>query len=72
MLDLQKRWSGVTPSACDICKCKLETAGSFIDGATRQGQWAIMCPSCHSLYGYGLGTGRGQQYSHRTGMKIDG
>ena len=72
MPDTEKHWSGPIPSTCDLCNYSLERARSFIDGATRMGRWAIMCPSCHDNYGRGLGTGRGQHYSHSTGKKIAG
>lgn len=36
---------------CDICKSKIEN--KFIEGLTIQGQWAVMCPTCHQVYGQG-------------------
>jgi len=49
------------PEACDICQASIET--EFIDGSTRMGPWANMCPSCYQQFGVGLGTGRGQHYA---------
>lgn len=45
---------------CDICNKGNLT--SYVDGATRMGPWANMCPSCYEKYGVGLGIGRGQLY----------
>ena len=55
-----KRWRGSAPVRCDLCRGDLR--GVFIDGDTKQGLWAMMCASCHALYGVGLGLGRGQRY----------
>ena len=54
-----KYWNG-DPQDCDICHKKL--SDSFVDGATTMGPWAIMCQTCFSAFGVGLGTGRGQRY----------
>ena len=54
-------WSGSKPEQCDICKKPITTV--FIDGNTSFGGWANMCPDCHSQYGKGLGTGKGQKYN---------
>ena len=48
------------PKECQIGHETITT--EFIDGATRNGQWAYMCPACHKQYGYGLGVGRGTKY----------
>lgn len=45
---------------CDICQAK--NLDTFIDGNTKLGSWANMCPVCHKKYGFGLGTGVGQKY----------
>ena len=45
--------------SCDICG---RQTLRYVDGATRLGCWANMCPSCFPRYGYGLGVGRGQAY----------
>jgi len=60
----RKRWCGPVP--------KLDSFGSairtrFIDGST-SGGWAIMTPRNHTLYGRGLGMGKGQEYE----LNIDG
>jgi hypothetical protein len=60
------KWLGHVPESCDLCDVDLIFAytdrGTFIDGATKQGPWAIMCPTCHNVHGRGLGTGQGQKY----------
>jgi hypothetical protein len=53
-----KIWMGSTK--CDICGC--ECKKELIDGATREGPWAVMCPKCHRIHGCGLGSGVGQKY----------
>jgi hypothetical protein len=59
------------PTSCDICQAQrfrvphsgIKTGGEvFIDGRTRMGPWACMCPPCFEDVGVGLGTGRGQKY----------
>ena len=70
MADEKKEWYGEV-SDCQLCRRKITT--EFIDGLTqrgisrlgvirRSGAWAIMCPNCHSKYGVGTGTGKGQMY----------
>lgn len=54
-----KTWSGEVDN-CQLCNQPITT--EFIDGKTVMGPWAIMCRACHSQYGCGLGTGRGQLY----------
>jgi hypothetical protein len=47
----------------------------FIDGHTAMGPWAIMTPSSHRIYGFGLGTGRGQRYERQADgkwLKVEG
>jgi hypothetical protein len=51
---------GYPDKACAFCKAPLTTVA--IDGATRYGPWAWMCPACFPVRGVGLGTGRGQQF----------
>jgi hypothetical protein len=53
------QWMG-NISACDICHKPITNV--FVDGATNQGPWAIMCLECFKEYGVGLGTGSGQEY----------
>jgi len=57
----QPTWTGPEPTNCEICDRKLDDA--FIDGKTVRGVWAVMCPECHSLFGFGLGAGFGQRYA---------
>ena len=61
MVNLKKRWYGILPKTCDICKEPLKRF--FIDGKTKLGPWAIMCLNCHSDFGVGTGLGKGQKYS---------
>lgn len=56
-------WAGTPPEKCDICETPIKAA--FVDGATTSGPWAYMCPTCHRIYGRGLGMGRGQKYEKR-------
>lgn len=55
-----KPWIGTPRIACDICHAT--DLDCFVDGATTQGPWAIMCPSCHKTHGKGTGPGLGQRY----------
>lgn len=59
------------PALCDMkansvpmmaCRGDGNITDEFIDGATKQGPWANMCPKCAAAYGRGLGTGVGQRY----------
>jgi hypothetical protein len=52
------------PKHCQLGSEPITT--EFIDGATKTGQWAYMCPKCHAAYGYGLGVGRGTKYVKQT------
>lgn len=52
-------WSGGV-SNCDLCEGPID--GTFYDGKTSYGPWAVMCPACFEAKGSGLGTGRGQEY----------
>lgn len=65
------RWMSPAPKECDICRVSLEKK-DFVDGVTRMGPWGCMCLDCHSLYGRGLGTGKGQRYNGITLEKIGG
>ncbi len=53
-------WSGPVPFECDVCHDPIDD--EFVDGKTRLGPWANMCPSCHGRHGVGVGLGRGQRY----------
>ena len=55
-----KIWYGVKPDRCDICTGKIRN--SFIDGKSKFGPWAIMCPICFAKAGIGLGIGKGAIY----------
>lgn len=71
MANAIKKWCGNPPSLCDICKNAIITA--FIDGATKMGPWACMCPKCHASNGIGIGPGMGQRYQAvNTHMEIGG
>jgi hypothetical protein len=64
------KWVGTPPTKCDLCHTDLH--GTYVDGKTIAGPWAIMCGICHANIGCGLGTGRGQLYLLSTGKKIEG
>lgn len=58
-------WLGSTDASptgirCNICQA--DDLPCFVDGATDQGYWAIMCPECFKTHGRGLGPGLGQKY----------
>jgi len=61
----KKRWLS-DRSKCDLCNADISVGKVkyFVDGKvnTCGGAWALMCPSCHDLYGVGLGLGIGQKY----------
>lgn len=72
----KKKWMGDPPMGCDICgKMFGPSPGAgdyFVDGRTKVGMWGIMCLPCHKVHGVGFGTGRGQEYEHRSLVKIRG
>jgi hypothetical protein len=51
----------VRATNCDICKRVL--TDTVVDGKTKNGQWANMCPLCALLESVKLGLGRGQKYT---------
>lgn len=53
-------WIGSEPVRCDTCDQPFE--GIFVDGKTKMGPWAKLCPRCHERMGVGLGVGLGQRY----------
>ena len=53
-------WCGDKPDVCQLCPTKIEDV--FVDGKTKAGPWAIMCPFCALAHGVGLGIGKGQLY----------
>jgi hypothetical protein len=58
-----KYWVGTPETVCNICDRPIDRV--FIDGRTRQGPWAIMCPGCAANVGTGLGPARGQRYEQQ-------
>lgn len=67
------KWNGSEPSTCEIRGEKI--TDEFIDGKTKMGPWAIMCPRCWGVLGVGrLGTGFGQRYLKHDGdfIKVEG
>ena len=58
---MEKDWIGDIPKKCDLCGDRL--VGTFVDGKTVTGSWAIMCDYCYVLHGAGLGAGKGQLYN---------
>lgn len=69
-VERKKRWSGWIPANCDGCGRPI--VDWFVDGKTVYGPWGVMGKCCFEKIGIGLGTGRGQKYSHPDGEKIDG
>lgn len=65
---MKTSWLGEAPAACDICQRPLKN--TFIDGKTKHGPWAIMCPPCHVHHGMGLGEGTGQLYEKAADSKF--
>lgn len=57
------------PKECDFCHQPLDNG--WVDGRTRYGPWANMCPACHKTRGVGLGIGKGQRYD-ADGVQIAG
>ena len=58
----RKQWMGPAPKTCQLCDETL--VDKFVDGVINiLGQWACMCPDCHSRSGRGLGAGKGQLYT---------
>jgi len=67
----ERKWMG-SVDACDICRCDLKLEPYFVDGKTKMGPWALMCPADFKAHGVGLGTGRGQKYRTSDLVKIEG
>lgn len=55
------RWLSAPPVGCDLCSLRIDK--KFIDGKTKFGPWACMCPHCHRDHGGELGLGKGQEYT---------
>ncbi len=68
----KKKWRGNWPASCDFCHDDLQTTELFMDGRTRMGPWALMCPECHNLHGVGVGPGKAQAYDSDTREKFVG
>jgi hypothetical protein len=65
-------WMGEV-SRCDICQQLIKA--ELIDGATVRGPWASMDPTCHGMFGIGLGLGKGQRYVRQANgrwLKVEG
>lgn len=67
-----KKWIGSAP-ICDICG-EYTADGTFVDGKTWHGLWAIMCETngCFHRHGMGIGPGLGQRYNTDTKEKVAG
>jgi len=56
----------VPSNDCDICGCRLQARGLWIDGRVRGGlKWANMCADCFNDRGAGIGGGKGQLYARQ-------
>lgn len=64
------KWLSPPPKECDLCHNEL--TNTFVDGKTIWGPWANMCTRCHGEFGFGFGTGNGQEFSLTTLEKIRG
>lgn len=65
-------WVGIVENKDDFGD---EIKGTFIDGRTNLGPWAIMSPASFRRYGLGIGTGLGQKYQQQPDgrwLKIEG
>jgi hypothetical protein len=60
-------WYDEIPKECALCHVPLKGQKFFVDGKTRMGPWAIMCPRCFNDYGVGLGRGAGTKYDVKSG-----
>lgn len=72
------KWIGKIPSYCNLCGNKLDKGSSevFYDARIKSSQgrslWLILCHNCFMRSGGELGTGKGQQFDLKTGVKIAG
>ncbi len=69
---MKRYWMGPVPTVDDF---GYPVEKEFIDGATTRGPGAIMTPARHTIYGRGLGTGRGQRYQLQADgrwLKVEG
>lgn len=70
-------WASPLPTQCDLCGVTLanqkDEEPTFIDGRIAgRSSWAIMCRLCHGRHGAGTGTGFGQVYRVKDGLKLEG
>jgi hypothetical protein len=56
-------WHGRRVTTCDICYHTIDK--EFIDGVTTRGPWGLMHPTCHAVFGKGIGPSRGVHYVKR-------
>lgn len=63
-----KMWLGAVPQKCDIGGEPI--TDTFVDGATKSGPWANMCPKCAKTHGRGIGVGKGQLYQKNDAGKF--
>ena len=61
-----KKWLSDYDS-CDMCGAPIKgVAEYFVDGQTKMGPWALMCPTCFKKYGVAIKYGYGQKYDGKT------
>jgi hypothetical protein len=66
------KWIGEVPEKCEACGQPF-TGNVFFDAAVGVRRiWGLVCLTCHTLSGHGLGTGKGQKYDLTTREKLDG
>lgn len=65
------KWLGEV-GRCQNCGDELKVFPNFIDGRTKFGPWALLCPPCHAEIGVGIGLGKGQRYDFSTLEKVEG
>lgn len=59
---------------CDVCHQPLKRFNRFYDASVPLygGKWGFLCKQCFSECGCGLGTGVGQEFDSKTGVKTLG
>lgn len=58
---------------CNICNMVIKNKVEyFVDGKTKTGPWALMCPECFKKHGIAIGYGTGQKYDASTGKLLEG
>jgi hypothetical protein len=70
---VETHWLGQSPTRCEICKRSIEE--TFVDAATLQGPWMVLCLRCHECHGRGFGPQRGQLYERQPDgqwLKLEG